>query len=741
MDSKVFILFINTFANLVLGIIVWFRNRKSERHIVFIIFASSIALWSFGLAMFFSSAENDIALLWAKILYFAGSVIAVSLCYFSFIFPTYLFPTRVKRIRVMLIVSSIFVFFITLTTNYVLNGITLAQHKGLTYGSGYVIWLIHLTFFFFLAFFNLFTHLRKSVGIQKLQVKFILIGSLSATLFGLITNVILPTLGDFRFFSLGPLMTISMAGFIAYAIVKHRFMDIRLVVARAISFTLLILYVSFVYSLFLVFALSFFAGLNLDNKTLAISAVLVLVMAFTVQPIRRVIEKITDGIFYKDRYDTGRLLYSLALKMASTLKLDELLHELLRILLFEMRISRGAFILTDGRKIYQVAQEGYASQPEFDERKILILIEENKTFIFEELSESQMRDFMRELGFTLVIPLRSKDKAFGLLALGDKLSGDIFSASDIQVLETFGPEASVAIENAKAYEEISRFNVTLREEVDRATKDLKRANERLKQLDHLKDDFVSVASHELRTPMTAIKSYLWMALAEKGGALNEKQRFYLQRSYNSVDRLIKLVNDMLNISRIESGRLTVQMQQVKIEQLVRETVEEVIPRAKELGVDVIIEQKGVLPDVLADRDKIKEVIYNLIGNSMKFTPSGGKITVSVVQKDKMVEVAVADTGSGIPAENLPKLFQKFGILPGTYVTNQAVSGTGLGLYICRSLIELHGGKIWASSLGLGKGTVFTFSLKVFNEEGLKDFREKHGGQSEAGVGLIHTQIT
>jgi signal transduction histidine kinase len=740
MDPKALILLINTFANLALGIIVWLRNRKSERHIVFIVFASSIALWSFGLAMFYFTPDKDIALLWAKILYFAGSMVGVSLCYFSFIFPTYLLPTQLKRIRFILIVPSIFVFVITLTTNYVLNGIIAEQYKGLTYGIGYVIWFIHFTFFMFLSFINLFTHLRKSVGIQRLQVKYILIGTLSAALFTAITNLILPTIGNFRFFNIGPIMTISMAGFIAYAIIKHRFMDIRLIIARTVSFTLLILFVTFVYSFLLVFLLSLFTGLNLDNRALAISAVLVLIMAFTVQYLRRGIEKITDSIFYKDRYDTGKLLYSLALKMASIIEIEELLHQLLHMVLSEVRVSRGVFILIKDHKINQVAHEGYTIAPEFDEQKILVFLDENKTLIFEELPEGQLRELMRGLDFTIIIPLRIKNEIIGLLVFGEKLSGDVYASSDIQVLETFAPEAAVAIENARAYEEIRRFNVTLRDEVDRATKELQQKNEQLKELDRLKDDFVSVASHELRTPMTAIKSYLWMALAGQGGPLNEKQMYYIQRGYSSVDRLIKLVNDMLNISRIDSGRLTIQVQSVNIVQLVREIVEEVIPRATELGVSVVIEEQGAIPEVLADPDKIKEVVYNLIGNSMKFTSSGGKISVSFVQKENIIEITVKDTGAGIASEDLSKLFQKFGILPGSYVTNQPTLGTGLGLYICKSLIELHGGKVWAVSEGKGKGATFTFSLKVFNQEDLNKFNEKYGQQSQTNVGLIHTKF-
>ena len=147
-------------------------------------------------------------------------------------------------------------------------------------------------------------------------------------------------------------------------------------------------------------------------------------------------------------------------------------------------------------------------------------------------------------------------------------------------------------------------------------------------MDKLKDDFVSLASHELRTPMTAIKSYLWMALAGKGGEISGKLKFYLQRAYDATDRLIKLVNDMLNISRIESGRITISIQRVSLVKLVQDVVFEVMPRAQELGVKLSVTASLGVPDVIADSDKIKEVLINLIGNSLKFTPANGTITVS-----------------------------------------------------------------------------------------------------------------
>lgn len=740
MDPKAFILFVNTIANLVLGFIVWFPNRHKERNIVFLLFSSSIALWSFGLAMFYSTSFAPLSLFWAKILYLAGSMIAVSLSYFSFIFPTQSNTGKKDFIRLAHFTSIAVMLMLTLNTDMVLYGVIFAQFKGLMFGSGYALWVLHFGGFMALAFYNLFSKLKNSKGIQAIQLKYILIGTLSAALFGGATNIVLPTFGIFSLFNIGPLMTISMAGLIAYAIIKHRFMDIRFIVARTVSFSLLIMLTAFVYSLLMVFLFSIFTGLNLDNVTLSISAILVLIMGFTIQPLRRVIEKMTDSVLYKDRYDSGKLLYNLALRMSSTIELKELLHLLLQNLITDLRISHGTFFLLEDQKIAEVVHEGMNSKVIYSEFSILSLINENRMLIYDELQPGVLSEIMNRSDYALVLPLYTRSETIGILALGNKLSGDMYTASDIQVLETFAPEAAVAIANAKAYKKINQFNITLREEVQKATGELRQANEHLKELDKLKDDFVSVASHELRTPMTAIKSYLWMALAGQGGPLSDKLKYYLQRSYSSVDRLIKLVNDMLNISRIDSGRLTLQIEKSDIIKIVREVVDDITPRADELGIKIAIENPGSIPDVIIDPDKIKEVIYNLVGNSLKFTQRDGKITISFNQDNESVEINIADTGSGIAAEDLSKLFQKFGILPGTYVTNQPTFGTGLGLYICKSLIEMHDGKIWAKSEGKGKGAVFSFTVKKYSQNELEVFSQKFKNNREISVGLIHSQI-
>lgn len=243
------------------------------------------------------------------------------------------------------------------------------------------------------------------------------------------------------------------------------------------------------------------------------------------------------------------------------------------------------------------------------------------------------------------------------------------------------------------------------------TQEVYKMNAKLHQLDKLKDDFVSVASHELRTPMSAIKSYLWMALHKHPEPLSDNMKRYLDRAYISVERLINLVNDMLNISRIEGGRIALNLSEVDLGELADEIVEEVNARADEKGVVVSV-LKSAIPKVLCDRDKIHQVYLNLVGNALKFTPKGGKITVRFSLADDMVYVAVADTGSGIGKEDLSRLFKKFGRLDNSYVSVAESGGTGLGLFISKSLVVLHKGDIVATSEGAGRGAQFTFSLPI-----------------------------
>lgn len=309
---------------------------------------------------------------------------------------------------------------------------------------------------------------------------------------------------------------------------------------------------------------------------------------------------------------------------------------------------------------------------------------------------SQVQGFLK-IKSLLTYPIWVRDEYIGVITFA--LSEDEAMLSDHQkdliarIVDTTG----IALDNTQLFDDLQT-----------TSKQLQEANAQLKELDALKDEFVSLASHELRTPMTVIKSYLWMMMQGKSGDLNEKQRTYVERAYTSTERLINLVNDMLNVSRIESGRFTLDLKQTDMNKLIEDVVIEMKPRADELGVVLELQPSVAQPVAVIDPDRIKQVIINLIGNSLKFTPKGGKVTVSDEAKGNRVVIQVADTGIGIEKADMPKLFKKFGMVGNNYLTKTNTQGTGLGLYLSKSIVELHHGKMLAVSEGKGKGTTFTF---------------------------------
>lgn len=260
--------------------------------------------------------------------------------------------------------------------------------------------------------------------------------------------------------------------------------------------------------------------------------------------------------------------------------------------------------------------------------------------------------------------------------------------------------------------------------LSQVTEEVYKMNSKLHQLDKLKDDFVSIASHELRTPMTAIRSYAWMALNRSDIPLSDKLKKYLQRTLVSTERLINLVNDMLNVSRIESGRIEIAPQAFDLQNLVGEVFVEIDAKAKEKNLH-ITSIPAQLPQVFADPNKVHQVLLNLLGNSLKFTKEGGNINISYLSDGNSVEVIISDDGVGISANDVSRLFKKFSRLDNSYVAASSSGGTGLGLFICKSLIELMKGKIWVTSEGEGKGSKFYFTLPAATSALLAEAEKFH----------------
>jgi two-component system sensor histidine kinase GlrK len=233
--------------------------------------------------------------------------------------------------------------------------------------------------------------------------------------------------------------------------------------------------------------------------------------------------------------------------------------------------------------------------------------------------------------------------------------------------------------------------------------------EKLRLLDKMKSDFFSSMSHELRTPLTSIKEGISLLKDGVGGVVPERQKRLLTILTLETNRLIDLVNSLLDLSKMEAGMMTYTFNQGSLAPLIERAMIEMVPLVE--SKKIRLERDGFegVPAIRMDSERILQVLRNLIGNAVKFTPEGGRITISARQADKGVEVSVADTGPGIPVEKLTTVFDKYQQAGAT--GSYRMRGTGLGLSIAKHVITSHGGRIWAESK-LGEGSTFTFVLPL-----------------------------
>ena len=251
-----------------------------------------------------------------------------------------------------------------------------------------------------------------------------------------------------------------------------------------------------------------------------------------------------------------------------------------------------------------------------------------------------------------------------------------------------------------------RSERSARAEAEFAQKELARKNDQLVEADRLKDEFVALISHDLRTPLTSIMGYLELVLDDHN--LSEEQRGYLSIVDRNADRLLHLVNDLLFVARLEAGQLDLNPADLDLAAVVRQSVAEAEPRAAARGVELACEASDV-PAMKADKGRMFQLLDNLVSNAIKFTPEGGDVRVSLARVNGFVRLEVADNGIGIDADEQQRLFERF--FRASTASDQQIPGTGLGLYIARAIVEAHDGSISVESVP-GEGTSFRIDLPV-----------------------------
>ena len=422
-------------------------------------------------------------------------------------------------------------------------------------------------------------------------------------------------------------------------------------------------------------------------------------------------------------------LHQTGIVIGSTLDIDKLFSNVLKLLQENLSFKRMMLVLTDPSRqtgiITQVAGIPEESARELQQMEFPLipgtfdetLLVHGEPVLVHNLEEAadrmnpQVLSLCRQFDVVSFVsaPLISHQQLLGYV--GADKGNQPCTQEDLDLLTTIASNVAVAIDNARTYEDLEKLAQTLEQRVEDRTQDLQTANERLQELDQLKSAFVSIVSHELRTPMTSIKGLVENMLDGLTGDLTERQSFYLERVKHNIERLTRMINDLLDLSRIEAGRMEMHPTSVALDSLAREMVESFQPQAQEHSLSLEIHVQKSTPPIQGDRDKLIQIFTNLINNAIKFTPSPGTVTVEVSQpQEGFVQTCVTDTGPGISPDEQETIFERFSRGKSPELKDR---GAGLGLTITKSLVELHGGKIWVESTP-GAGSRFCFTLPVSN---------------------------
>jgi signal transduction histidine kinase len=291
----------------------------------------------------------------------------------------------------------------------------------------------------------------------------------------------------------------------------------------------------------------------------------------------------------------------------------------------------------------------------------------------------------------LVIPMLARGRPVGVLSADNKVSGEPILPQTVELLQTFASHAAVAVDNARLFREIE----------DKG-RQLEIANRH-------KSEFLANMSHELRTPLNAIIGFSEMLLERMFGGLNEKQEEYLRDVLSSGRHLLSLINDILDLSKIEAGRMELELGRFSLPLALENALTLVRERAIRHGITLSLDVAPGVGDFVGDERKLKQILLNLLSNAVKFTPKGGRVAVRALPADGCVEISVSDAGVGIAPEDQEVIFEEFRQVGADYASKR--EGTGLGLTLTRKFVELHGGQIWVKS-EVGKGSTFTFTLPV-----------------------------
>lgn len=696
---------------MVLAILLIMRGIKRlfSAQFFFVLLIIAIALWSLSLGVSEATESTRVSDYFGRATYgFSGLVL-----YLSYVSVLLLAPHseryRKKRIKWASLLS-----FILLPLFFTRFVYSVPDVTTFTYGPGIVLYALYMVGAIGLVMRQATYTSRQGTAEQKGQVRLVAGGlGLMISLVGLMNVVIPAVTGNESFTILSPIVAVSYSAIIVYAIARHKLFDIRLIVARSVAYILSLAFLGLLYGFI---AFYFFdrvlfeidASVSPSRRLLYVSLALVSGLSFA--PAKRMFDRLSNRIFYRDAYDAQAFIDNLTGVLVSNTDITKLIEESSALIDRNLKPVFTEFVLHDkrftGGKIARALPENVVSE-------LFEVVQEEAQSVIELEDEEALRkpEYRRlhKRGVAIIIKLANRSGLLGVVLIGVKQSGNVYNKQDKKIFGIVADELALAIENSLSYEEIERFNDTLQQEIEDATRQLRYTNAKLKSLDETKDEFISMASHQLRTPLTSVKGYVSMVLEGDAGNLNDQQKKLLSQAFTSAQHMNYLISDLLNVSRLRTGKFVIETKPTFLPDVIEGEISQLYEIARAKGVELRFDKPADFPTVELDETKVRQIIMNFTDNAVHYTPAGGKVRVELEAKPRSIEFRVIDTGLGVPRRDQHKLFGKF--FRAENAKRARPDGTGLGLFMAKKVIVAQGGSIIFKSVE-GKGSTFGFTFPL-----------------------------
>lgn len=705
------ILIISVLLSILIGWFVVSRNPRILKHQLYGLL--TVALISFSVFNYLSLTLGPNTLLYIRMV-MVSSTFGIALIYLLTLtmYPSVNERTRRRNTKLML-VSTCTVAVLSMTP-LVFSGLAPSTSFPTPIANwGIVIFIIHLTVTAALTCLMLFIGARKLRKKTRRQFTLMQIGVLPILVGAPITSIILPVfLNVNTLIVFSPLYPVFYLLMIGYAIVRHGLFDIRLVVVRTLAYILSLSTLAILYGIFAFQIVQELFGYRSSTTENVVNIAMALVLAFIFQPVKRFFDRVTNRIFFKDQYDTNDFVGRLSDVLTTTTDLRTLLHRAATEIGTTLKSEQAFFYLRyAGDRYISAGTKDYKtlSLDEFEVTRRFMSENNHEIIIADTMpGEHEATKILKRRSIAVMMPIvRGKD-IFGYFALGESRSSG-YKERDIRAIETVSGALLIAIQNSLSAQEVRELNVHLQERIKEATNELTKSNAQLKKLDKSKDEFLSLASHQLRTPLTSIKGYLSMVLEGDLGSISKEQEKALSQSFGSAQRMVFLINDFLNVSRLQTGKFEIEKKEVDLAKLTGEEVAQLKDTAKSKQITIEYKAPIDLAPIQADANKLRQVIMNFIDNALYYSPAGTTVRVLLQREAESLVLKVIDAGMGVPAAEQANLFSKF--FRATNARKQRPDGTGIGLYMAKKVIVGHGGTVVFESAE-GKGSTFGFSLPI-----------------------------